>query len=213
MTIGEYFDHTNLDPAAATGDIEKLCQEAIDHQFFSVCVQPVHVRLASRLLADTPVKVTTVVGFPLGQNKTSVKVFETAQAVADGADEIDMVMNYAALKEGNLEAVKQDIAAVRQACPNQVLKVILETSQLSDSEIITACELAELAKADFVKTSTGFRGEGAKADQVKLMKTYFHGLVKASGGIRSLADFQTMVDAGADRIGASASVAIAEQAK
>lgn len=213
MTIGEYFDHTNLDPAAATGDIEKLCHEAIDHQFFSVCVQPVHVRLASRLLADTAVKVTTVVGFPLGQNKTSVKVFETAQAVADGADEIDMVMNYAALKEGNLEAVKQDIAAVRQACSNQVLKVILETSQLSDSEIITACELAELAKADFVKTSTGFRGEGAKADQVKLMKTYFHGLVKASGGIRSLADFQAMVDAGADRIGASASVAIAEQAK
>lgn len=213
MTIADYFDHTNLDPAASTDDIELLCQEAIEHKFFSVCVNPVHVKLAKRLLDGTQVKVTTVVGFPLGQNLTSVKVFETMQAVADGADEIDMVINYGALKEGDLETVKQDIQAVRGACQGKVLKVILETSQLSDEEIISACELAELAQADFVKTSTGFRGGGATAHHVKLMKTYFHGLVKASGGIRTYEDFQAMVDAGADRIGASASVKIVSQAE
>lgn len=208
MNLAEYFDHTNLDPAASSQDIERLCQEAMTHGFFSVCVNPVHVKLAKGLLAASPVKLTSVIGFPLGQNLTSVKVFETMQAISDGADEIDMVMNYGALKEGDLETVKQDIAAVRAACPGKVLKVILETSQLSDDEIILACELAELAEADFVKTSTGFRGEGATAHHVKLMKTYFHGLVKASGGIRTKDDFQTMVDAGADRIGASASVKI-----
>ncbi|HHT20683.1 MAG TPA: deoxyribose-phosphate aldolase [Tissierellia bacterium] len=208
MNLAEYFDHTNLDPAASSQDIERLCQEAMTHGFFSVCVNPVHVKLAKGLLAASPVKLTSVIGFPLGQNLTSVKVFETMQAISDGADEIDMVMNYGALKEGDLETVKQDIAAVRAACPGKVLKVILETSQLSDDEIISACELAELAEADFVKTSTGFRGEGATAHHVKLMKTYFHGLVKASGGIRTKDDFQTMVDAGADRIGASASVKI-----
>lgn len=213
MTIAEYFDHTNLNPAASQGDIETLCQEAIEHGFFSVCVNPVHVKLAKKLLVDSSVKVTTVVGFPLGQNLTSVKVFETMQAVSDGADEIDMVLNYGALKEGDLEQVKSDISAVRQACPSQVLKVILETSQLSDEEIITACEICEIAKADFVKTSTGFRGDGATTHHVKLMKTYFHGLVKASGGIRTYEDFKDMVDAGADRIGASASVSIVQVAK
>ncbi|NMB03636.1 MAG: deoxyribose-phosphate aldolase [Tissierellia bacterium] len=212
MTIAEYFDHTNLDPAASTEAIEQLCREALEYNFFSVCIHPIHVTLAKRLLQDSPVKVTTVVGFPLGQNLTSVKVFETIQAVADGADEIDMVMNYGALIEGNYDLVKQDIRAVRQACSEKVLKVILETSQLTDQQIITACELAELAEADFVKTSTGFRGDGAKVDQVKLMKTYFHGLVKASGGIRTYDDWKAMVDAGADRIGASASVAIVNQA-
>lgn len=213
MNLGEYFDHTILDPAASSEQVAKICEEAVEHSFFSVCIQPVHVALAKELTQSSSVKVTTVVGFPLGQNLTSVKVFETEQAVMDGADEIDMVINYGALKEGNLELVKQDLLAVRQACPNQVLKVILETSQLSDEEIITACELCELIGADFVKTSTGFRGTGATVHHVKLMKTYFHGLVKASGGIRTLEDFQAMVEAGADRIGASASVAIVEAAQ
>lgn len=213
MKLSDYFDHTNLDPAASKQTIETLCQEALTYEFFSVCIHPVHVRLAKELTKNSSTKVTTVVGFPLGQNLSSVKAFETVQAVADGADEIDMVINYGALKEGDLELVKEDLMAVRQACPDQVLKVILETSQLTDEEIITACELCERIGADFVKTSTGFRGEGATTHHVKLMKTYFHGLVKASGGIRTLDDFRAMVAAGADRIGASASVAIVNSAK
>lgn len=203
-----FFDHTQLDPAASTMQIEQLCDEAKSYGFFSVCVHPCHVRLAKELLAGSAVRITTVVGFPHGQNLSSVKAYEAAQAVSQGADEIDMVLNYGQLLEGHLDEVKADIEAVRSACAEQTLKVIFETSQLSSEQIILACDLCTQAKADFVKTSTGFRGAGATVENIQLMRAHFHGGVKASGGIRTYEDAIRMIQAGATRIGASASVQI-----
>jgi len=175
-------------------------------------VNPFWVSFAKEQLKGSDVKVCTVIGFPLGANTTAVKSFETANAVQNGADEIDMVINIGALKNKEYEVVLNDIAAVRQACTGHVLKVIIETSQLTDEEKVKACELSAQAKADFVKTSTGFTGGGATAADVALMKKSIPASmqVKASGGVRSREDFDTMVAAGATRIGASCGVKIVE---
>lgn len=215
--LNQYFDHTLLAPEATESHIQRLCREAREYGFYSVCVNPCYVSLAKQELEGSNVKIACVVGFPLGACECAGKVFETAGAVEDGADEIDMVLNIGFLKDGKWEQVQSEIAAVVQeaAKGSAIVKVILETCLLSDSEIVEACHLAEAAKAVFVKTSTGFSKGGASVDHVALMKqTVGDRLqVKASGGIRDLKTALAMIEAGADRLGASASVSIMEEAK
>jgi len=208
--LAKYFDHTILKPDATTEDIRQTCAEAIRYGFFSVCVNPAHVRLVKAALADSRVNVCSVVGFPLGAATCSIKALETRQAVSDGADEIDMVINIGALKEKNYELVETDIRAVVEAADKSPVKVILESCLLSDDEKVKACRIARKAGARFVKTSTGFGGGGATVKDVALMKKAVGGdmQVKASGGIKTLEDAKQMIAAGADRIGASAGVAI-----
>ncbi len=212
MNVAKLIDHTLLKPAATRQDIHRLCEEARQYGFFSVCINPVWVSYAKEQLKGSDVKVCTVIGFPLGANTTAVKVYETEDALKNGADEIDMVINIGALKAQEYQTVLQDIQAVRKACMGHVLKVIIETSQLTDEEKVKACELSAQAEADFVKTSTGFTGGGATAPDVALMRKSIpaHMQVKASGGVRSRADFDAMVAAGATRIGASSGVKIVE---
>lgn len=211
-SIARVIDHTALKPETSEREIELLCYEAKLYRFMSVCVNSVYVPLAAELLRDTPVKVCTVVGFPLGASLPQVKAFEAEQAIKHGASEIDMVMHVGALKSGNLLALFEDITLVAYTSHqgNALCKVILETAFLSDSEIVIACQIAKRAGADFVKTSTGFGGGGATAEHVALMRAVVgEGMgVKASGGVRTLADAQTMLRAGANRIGTSAGVAI-----
>jgi deoxyribose-phosphate aldolase len=208
--LAKYFDHTILKPAATAAEVANICQEAVSYGFFSVCINPVHVKKVSDLLKGTEVKVCSVVGFPLGTNTSAMKARETKQAVADGADEIDMVINVGALKDGNYDFVENDIKGVVEAARGRVAKVIIETCLLEKSEIVEVCNIARKVGAHFVKTSTGFAGGGATPEDVALMKkTVGSDLqVKASGGIKSLADTRKMIDAGADRIGASAGVNI-----
>lgn len=210
-----YFDHTLLKPEATEEDVAQLCREAREYGFYAVCVNSCHVPLAASLLEGTDVKVASVVGFPLGACSTDVKAFETEWACSEGAEEIDMVINVGALKEKRYDYVRQDIATVVAVAyeHNAIVKVILETCLLTDEEIVKACELSRQAGASFVKTSTGFSKEGATAHHVALMKkTVGSDLrVKASGGIRDLAKAMEMIGAGADRIGASASVAIMKE--
>ena len=206
------FDHTNLDPAASPAAIEKLCDEALRFGFASVCVQPYYVPLAKRLLNNN-IAVTTVIGFPLGQNVAKVKLAEAQESLAAGADEFDVVINYAALKAGDLAVVREELSTLRQLTAGKILKVIFETSQLTDEEIVSACQICQEIGVDFVKTSTGFRGEGATVHAVSLMRQHFSGGVKASGGIRTADDVRRMIEAGATRIGASASVAIVGEDK
>lgn len=208
--IAKIIDHTALKPDTTEAQIRKLCTEAREYGFASVCVNPTWVELCAELVTGTEVKVCTVIGFPLGANLSKIKAFEAELAVAQGAHEVDMVINIGALKSGNLELVEQDIREVRERVPEAVLKVIIETSLLTDAEKVTACELAQKANADFVKTSTGFSGGGATvADVVLMRKTVGPNMgIKASGGIRELADAQKMVEAGATRLGCSAGVAI-----
>ncbi|MDI9494167.1 MAG: deoxyribose-phosphate aldolase [Bacillota bacterium] len=210
--LNRYIDHTLLKAEATEADIRKLCKEAIEYDFYAVCVNSCYVSLASKELADSGVKVASVVGFPLGAAHTAAKVCETEIAVSEGADEIDMVLNIGALKEGRYNFMEEDMRAVVQAAAKRsaIVKVILETCLLTDDEVIKACQLAQNAGAAFVKTSTGFSTGGATAHHVKLMKdTVGDALqVKASGGIRDKAKALEMIEAGADRIGASASVAI-----
>ena len=212
MERAKLIDHTLLKPIATKSDIARLCEEARNYHFCSVCVNPFWVAFAKEQLKDSGVKVCTVIGFPLGANTTAVKVFETQDAVKNGADEIDMVINNGALKAGDEATVLADIRAVRQACVGKVLKVIIETSQLTDAEKVKACELCAKADANFVKTSTGFIGAGATPEDVALMRKSIpaHMEVKASGGIRSREDFDKMTQAGATRIGASSGVKIVE---
>lgn len=212
MNPAKLIDHTLLKPTATRADIEKLCAEARQYGFCSVCVNPYWVSFAKQCLQGTDVKVCTVIGFALGATTSATKVFEAQDAVKNGADELDMVINMGALKAQEYEAVLSDIHAVRQACEGKILKVIIETSQLTDEEKIKACQLAQQAGANFVKTSTGFNGGGATAEDVALMrKTVPPSMqVKASGGVRTRADFDAMVAAGATRIGASAGVKILE---
>lgn len=217
MNIASLIDHTLLKPDATATDIEQLCWEAAQHQFCSVCVNPFHIKSAAALLQNTPVKVCTVIGFPLGANLTETKAAETRFALHDGAREIDMVLNIGALKAGNFAAVLADIQAVTQLCheARAICKVIFETCLLTDAEKIRACELSITGGADFVKTSTGFSTGGATVDGVALMSRLVkpRGLgVKASGGIRSLADLQKMVSAGATRIGTSSGIKILQEA-
>jgi len=205
-----YVDHTLLKPNATQEEIAKLCEEARAYCFASVCVNPSYVSLAAQLLRGSGVKVCTVVGFPLGSTTPTVKAIEARDAIANGADEIDMVINVGALKSGNDALVYDDIRAVREATRGKILKVILETSLLSNEEKVRACAASKKAGADFVKTSTGFSGGGATVEDVKLMRQTVGPLmgVKASGGIRDTQTAEQMIAAGATRLGTSASVAI-----
>lgn len=208
--VSRYVDHTLLKPNATQDEIGKLCDEAKSYCFASVCVNPSYVPLAARLLKGSGVKVCTVVGFPLGSSTATVKAIEARDSIAAGADEIDMVINIGALKSGNDAAVASDIRAVREATRGRVLKVILETGLLSKEEKVRACVLARNEGADFVKTSTGFSGGGATAEDVRLMRETVGPRmgVKASGGIRDAKAAADMIAAGATRLGTSASVAI-----
>ncbi|MBU5671619.1 deoxyribose-phosphate aldolase [Paenibacillus sp. MSJ-6] len=205
-------DHTLLKANAGKQEILKLVEEAKEHSFASVCVNPYWVKLAAEQLKDSDVKVCTVIGFPLGASAPEAKAFETTQAVADGAGEIDMVINIGALKDGDDEAVRSDMAGVVKSAQGKLVKVILETCLLNEEEIVRACRLAVQAGVDFVKTSTGFSTGGATIEAVALMaKTVGPEFgVKASGGVRSLEDAQAMIKAGATRLGTSAGVAIAQ---
>ncbi len=213
--IAKMCDHTNLKAFATAEQIEKLCAEARRYGFASVCVNPCYVPLAARLLEGSGVAVCTVIGFPLGANTSAVKAFETKDAIANGATEVDMVINVGALKAGDTELVYQDIKAVVDAAGGVLTKVIIETCYLTDEEKVTACRLAQKAGADFVKTSTGFGTGGANAHDVKLMKDTVGDTmkVKASGGMRTYADVVPVIEAGADRLGVSASVAIISEAE
>ena len=205
-------DHTLLKADATRDQIEKLCAEAKKYVFASVCVNPTWVKYSAELLAGTEVKVCTVIGFPLGASTSAVKAFETKDAIANGATEIDMVINIGALKNGEYDVVRDDIKAVVDAANGTLVKVIIETCLLTDEEKVKACELAVEAGADFVKTSTGFSTGGATAEDIALMrKTVGPDLgVKASGGVRNLEDMKKMIENGATRIGASSGVAIME---
>ena len=207
LELAKMIDHTLLKPNATAEQIRTLCAEAVEHHFCSVCVNSGRAALAKECIAGSDVKLCVVVGFPLG---CSVTKAAEAKAMADlGADEIDMVLDVGRAKDGDWAAVEADIRAVREACPSQVLKVILETCLLTEEEIVRACEASKNAGADFVKTSTGFSTGGAKVEDVALMKQSAGGLkVKASGGIHNYDEAKAMIDAGADRIGASAGIAI-----
>ena len=211
--LNKHIEHTLLKQDAKQEDFIKFFNEAKDHHFLGVCINPAYVKLAKENLKNSDVKIVTVIGFPLGANRSDVKAFETTKAVEDGADEIDMVINVTAIKNKNYNFVLNDIKAVKAACQNKPLKVILETDLLEKDEIKKACELCVEAKADFVKTSTGFvkNGVGAKAEDVKL--TYetvspFGLKVKASGGIRDKEAALKMLEAGAERLGTSSGVKI-----
>jgi len=208
--IASLIDHTILKPEATRADLVKVCREARQYNFASVCVNPYWVPLVRSELAGSPVKICTVVGFPLGATSTEAKVAETAVAVRDGAQEIDMVINIGALRSGDHETVKSDVRQVVKTAhqAGAIVKVILETALLDDNQKAVACTLSKLAGADFVKTSTGFGPSGATAHDVALMRSVVGPEmgVKAAGGIRTLADLQAMTAAGATRIGASASI-------
>ncbi|HCU6979207.1 TPA: deoxyribose-phosphate aldolase [Staphylococcus aureus] len=215
MNSAKLIDHTLLKPESTRTQIDQIIDEAKAYHFKSVCVNPTHVKYVAERLADSDVLVCTVIGFPLGASTTATKAFETEDAIQEdaiqnGADEIDMVINIGALKDGRFDDVQQDIEAVVKAAKGHTVKVIIETVLLDHDEIVKASELTKAAGADFVKTSTGFAGGGATAEVVKLMKDTVGAdvEVKASGGVRNLEDFNKMVEAGATRIGASAGVQI-----
>ena len=214
--IARLIDHTILTPEATRAEVRQVCAAALQYEFASVCVNPFWAPFAAAELRGSPVPVCTVVGFPLGATSTEAKTSEAEWAIGAGAREIDMVINVGALRSGDCDAVKLDIQAVARVChdANAIVKVILETALLNDAQKTTACGLAQAAGADFVKTSTGFGPAGATVQDVVLMR---HAVgprmgVKAAGGIRTLDDFRAMVAAGANRIGASASVKIVEAA-
>lgn len=217
MALNKYFDHTLLKPDATDGQIKALCQEAREYDFYSVCINSCHVNLAAKELAGCHVEITAVVGFPLGACTTKTKAFETEEACRAGASEIDMVINVGKLKSGDYDYVLADIEKVVDAASEygSIVKVILETGLLTTEEIVKSCQLAAEGGAHFVKTSTGFCGGGATTEAVQLMKQTVGSLlkIKASGGIRDYETARKMIEAGADRLGASASVEIMKQAE
>ena len=210
MNLAKYIDHTILKPDATKEDIRILCEEAKTYGFASVCVNPYWLSYAKQLLQDTDVAICTVVGFPLGATPACVKAYETSQAIEDGADEIDMVINIGALKSQDTQTVLEDIKAVVKASKQKLVKVIIETCLLTDEQKRLACQLALEAQADFVKTSTGFSNHGATLEDVALMKSVVkdQAKVKASGGIRDYATAMSMIEAGASRLGTSSGVKI-----
>ncbi|HPJ21182.1 MAG TPA: deoxyribose-phosphate aldolase [Clostridia bacterium] len=214
MNIAKYIDHTLLKPEATRKDVEKLCGEALEHGFYSVCINGCRVKYAAELLDPSDVKVCAVIGFPLGASTTKVKVMETRTAVSDGADEIDMVMNIGKFKDEEYEYVLEDIKAVVEEAHGKdaLVKVILETCLLDNEEIVKACEICLEAGADFVKTSTGFNKEGATLEAVAVMKKTVgdKALVKAAGGVRNYQAAIDFINAGASRLGCSSSVAVVE---
>ena len=210
MGLNKYIDHTILKATASSSDVQKLCEEAIEHEFYSVCVNGCYVVDAKHLLQGTDVKVAAVVGFPLGAMTTAAKVFEAKEAVENGANEVDMVINVAKLKDGEFDYVENEIRQIKEAIGDNILKVIIETCYLTDEEKVKACELSLVAKADFVKTSTGFGTGGATYEDVKLMKSVVgnNAKVKASGGVRDKETAQKYVDLGAERLGTSSGIDI-----
>jgi deoxyribose-phosphate aldolase len=215
--VAHMIDHTLLKPEATQDQIAQLCYEARKYHFASVCVNPTNVKLCAQLLQGSGIPVCTVVGFPLGATPPDVKVFEAQEAIRDGAEEVDMVINVGALKSRDYELVERDIASVARAChaAGATLKVIIEAALLTDEEKVVACQLAKVAEADFVKTSTGFGPGGAKVEDVALMRRVVGPAmgVKAAGGIKTFEDAQKMIAAGASRLGASASVKIVSGAQ
>lgn len=212
MNINKYIDHTNLKAFATRKDIEKLCDEAIKYDFASVCVNPYYVGLAHELLIRSNVKVCTVVGFPLGQNTTEVKLHEAKVAIDEGADEIDMVVNVAALKDKNYSYVQEEIRLIRELTKDKILKVIIETCYLENDEKIKITEICNEVGVDFIKTSTGFGTSGAKLEDIELiMKHKIENVeIKASGGIKDYDTAKAMIDKGATRLGTSSGIEIME---
>lgn len=217
--LAAFIEHTLLRPDCNQQDIVKLCEEAIEHHFYGVCVPPYYVQLAKKTIKKAPVKIVTVVGFPMGYSTVAAKVEETKKAIISGADEIDMVMNIAAFKAGDYAAVQNDIQAVITAChlQNKQCKVIIETAYLNEEEIEKACRICTDCEADFVKTSTGYAPSGATVEAVTLMRKVLPAKIKikAAGGIRDKVKAEELIKAGAARIGASASIHIigADQAE
>ena len=213
MQYNKFIDHTLLKPDATLAGIKKLCAEAREYDFMSVCVNPFFVPVAKKLLAGSDVKVCTVIGFPLGANTPYIKAVEAKKAIDDGADEIDMVINVSMAKEHDYEYIENEVRLVREASEGKTLKVILETCLLTDDEIIATSKASKAAGADFVKTSTGFSKGGATVHAVALMRqTVGDKLgVKASGGVHNKEEALAMIEAGASRIGASASVQIMKE--
>ena len=210
MNLNKYIDHTVLKADTPKAKVQQIIDEAIQYDFMSVCINPTWVSFAAEKLAATDVKVCTVIGFPLGANTSTVKAFEAAEAIKNGADEVDMVINIGAAKDGDWDLVESDIQAVVDASKDVTTKVIIETSLLTDEEKVKACQAAVRAGADFVKTATGFSTAGATVADIALMRqTVGPDLgVKASGGVRSIADAQAMIEAGATRLGTSNGVDI-----
>lgn len=216
--IAKYIDHTLLAPHAASKDVVKLCQEAAENNFYAVCVNPHYIKLAVKQLSGTKVQVATVIGFPLGQNTTEIKVLETKRAIADGATEIDMVINVGALKDGDLNYVTDEIKEIVNAAGDIPVKVIVECDLLTDDEKVAACEACLKAGAFMIKTSTGFvkDGKGATVADVQLFRKIIGSSslgIKASAGIRDVATAKAMIDAGANRLGTSSGVAIVQGMK
>lgn len=215
--LARIIDSTNVKATATNSEIEKMCREAVEYGFGCVCVNPIHVKLAATLLKGSRAKVCSTIGFPFGVTLSEIKALEAVKAVENGAEELDMVINLSALKSGDYEAVKRDVAAVanvKRLSNEIVVKVIIETACLTKDEKVIACRLVKEAGADFVKTSTGFFGEGASVEDVRLMRQTVGSDfgVKAAGGIRTYADAVAMIEAGANRIGTSTAVAIVEAA-
>ncbi|AUM62636.1 deoxyribose-phosphate aldolase [Spiroplasma monobiae] len=210
MNLNKYIDHTLLKADAKKSEIEKICAEAKEFDFATVCINPGQITFAKSLLEGTNVGITTVVGFPLGATTSEVKAFETKQAIENGATEIDMVINIGAVKDANWDLVLNDMKAVKSSAPNNCVKVILENCLLTKEEITKCCELALEAKLEFVKTSTGFSTGGATFEDVALMKSIVkdNAKVKAAGGVRTYDDAIKMIENGADRLGTSGGVAI-----
>ncbi|MCI5642648.1 MAG: deoxyribose-phosphate aldolase [Peptoniphilus sp.] len=217
MEINRIIDHTLLKPESAEAQIEEIVREAIEYNFFSVCVNPIWVKKCAEMLKNSSVKVCTVIGFPLGANTLETKLFETKNAIENGADEIDMVINIGYIKSKKFTEVEDEIREIAKICHDngKILKVILENCLLTKDEIKKACELSDRAGADFVKTSTGFSTSGANSEDVKLMKDSVSDRVKvkASGGIRDYKKAIEMINNGADRLGVSAGVAIYKESK
>ena len=213
MNYNKMIDHTVLKADTPLETVKRICDEAIEYGFASVCINPCHVAYCADYLKDSDVNVCTVIGFPLGANTSAVKAFETKDAIANGADEIDMVMNIGALKDKNYDLVRDDVKAVVEAANGTLVKVILETCLLTEDEIKKACELCVEAKADYVKTSTGFSTRGATIEDVQIMKAAVQGKakVKAAGGVRTHEDMVKIVEAGADRIGTRAGCSLVEK--
>lgn len=213
MNYNKMIDHTVLKADTPLETVKRICDEAMEYGFASVCINPCHVAYCADYLKDSDVNVCTVIGFPLGANTSAVKAFETKDAIANGADEIDMVMNIGALKDKNYDLVRNDVKAVVEAANGTLVKVILETCLLTEDEIKKACELCVEAKADYVKTSTGFSTRGATIEDVQIMKAAVQGKakVKAAGGVRTHEDMVKIVEAGADRIGTSAGCSLVEK--
>lgn len=212
MNYNKMIDHTVLKADTTKETVKRIFDEAIEYGFASVCINPCHVSYAADYLKDSDVKVCTVIGFPLGATTTATKAFEAKEAIANGADEIDMVMNIGALKDQNTDYVFHDIKAVVEAAQGKIVKVILETCLLTEDEIVKACQICQEAGADFVKTSTGFSTRGATIEDVKIMKATVGDSmkVKAAGGVRTYDDMVKIVEAGADRIGTSAGCSLVE---